>query len=332
VSRQTTSVLFDAPGPRARRRAIIGSIVSAVVLLFLGFLAYRQLAAKDQFTYDRWGPLVDPGNDKFTTVWRRLGQGFRNTLKAAAYSIVLSVVVGTLLAVLRLRLGELARRNWPGIPRPVAWVLKGLAWVLAVLTRTFIEFFRGLPVLLSIFFAWRILPEYGIKLSALWYLVIGLTAYNSVIIAEIIRAGVVSLPRGQTEAARAIGLTEGQTLRMILLPQSFRIMMPALISQLVVVLKDTSLGFIISYEEAVRVSGQIYQYLDNLLQIAVVVATVFIAVNYSLGRLAIYVEKRLSQGPRTATLAAAVPGGPLGAAGDPSAAAEAVAQRVPDAG
>jgi glutamate transport system permease protein len=170
-----------------------------------------------------------------------------------------------------------------------------------------IELLRGVPVVMAIFFASRVLPEVGVDLSLRWYLVIGLTAYNSVVIGEIIRAGVAALPRGQTEAAYAIGLTRWGALRLILLPQAFRIMLPALISQLVVILKDTSLGAFISYEELVRRGNFAVQNLGNPLQLYLLIGALFIAVNYGLGRLAVLVERRVSRGRRTPAVEAQPP-------------------------
>jgi glutamate transport system permease protein len=157
------------------------------------------------------------------------------------------------------------------------------------------EFFRGLPVVISIFFAARVLPELGVSLPLLWYLVLGLTAYNSVIIAEIVRAGIASLPRGQAEAAAAVGLTRGQALRLILLPQAVRVMLPALISQLVVIFKDTSLGFVIQYVEVVRFAAIAIQELRNPLQLYLTVGAIFILINYGLSRLAVWAEWRLTR-------------------------------------
>ena len=132
--------------------------------------------------------------------------------------------------------------------------------------------------------------------------VIGLTAYNAVVIAETVRSGVVSLPRSQVEAASAIGLTRGQSLRLVQLPQSFRIMLPALISQLVVVLKDTSLGFVILFPEAISFARIAIQTLSNPLQLYFVIAVLFIAINYLLSRFAQWVERRLSRAvPAAAT-------------------------------
>ncbi|WP_433279857.1 amino acid ABC transporter permease [Pseudonocardia xinjiangensis] len=281
----TTSVLYDAPGPVTRRRTLISSGVAGAIVLVVIALVVVRLAGQGQFSAERWGPLVNPFDPSFLAVWRLLGQALVATLIAAALTLVFSLVIGTLFAVSRITANRYYR-----------WLVVGV-----------IEFLRGVPVVIAIFFAARVLPEVGLDLPILWYLVIGLTAYNSVIIAEIIRAGVASLPRGQAEAGYSLGLTRGQVLSSILLPQAFRVMLPALISQLVVIVKDTSLGFIISYEEFVRTANIIIQTLHNPIQIYAVVALIFIVINYALGRLAEYVERRLSRARRTA-VAPADPG------------------------
>ncbi|MGC5329402.1 amino acid ABC transporter permease [Micromonospora sp. DT62] len=295
------SVLYDVPGPRQRRLTLISS-VAATVLLLVGayFLIYRPLDAKGQLSMELWGPLIDPANENFSLVWDRIGLGFKNTLTAAALAIVSSLVVGTLLAVLRIQLKSLTQRRFTGFATPLAYLLRGLSVLLSAVTRVCVEVFRGLPVVITIFFVARGFPEFGVSFDNLWYLVIGLTIYNSVVIAEILRSGMEGLPGGQAEAAAAIGLSPAQTTRMILLPQAFRIMLPALISQLVVVLKDTSLGFIISYEETLNIGKQIIGVLGNPIQVYVVIAVLFIVVNYALSKLAQYVQHRLSRGRKTA--------------------------------
>ncbi|MFI5834538.1 amino acid ABC transporter permease [Micromonospora sp. NPDC051300] len=299
MSRQT-SVLYDVPGPRQRRITLISSLVAvAVVLIGAYFLIYRPLADKGQLSMELWGPLVDPSNENFSQVWQRLWVGLKNTLIAAALAIVASLVVGTLLAVLRIQLKSLTRRRFTGMATPLAYVLRGLNRLLAVVTRVCVEVFRGLPVVITIFFVARGFPEFGISFDNLWYLVIGLTVYNSVVIAEILRSGMEGLPGGQAEAAAAVGLSPFQSTRLILLPQAFRIMLPALISQLVVVLKDTSLGFIISYEETLNIGKQIIGVLGNPIQVYTVIAVLFIAINYTLSKLAQYAERRLSRGRKT---------------------------------
>jgi glutamate transport system permease protein len=309
------AVLYDVPGPRQRRLTLIFSLV-AVVLLLAGayFLIYRPLHAKGQLSMDLWGPLIDPGNENFSSVWDRIAVGVRHTLIAAALAIVSSLAIGTLLAVLRLQLKELGRRRFLGFAAPVPILLRVLSAVLSAITRVCVEVFRGLPVVITIFFVARGFPEFGITLNTLWYLVIGLTVYNAVVIAEILRSGMEGLPAGQREAAATIGMSPLQTTRMILLPQAFRIMLPALISQLVVVLKDTSLGFIISYEELLNIGKQIIGVLGNPIQVYVVIAVLFITVNYSLSKLAQYLQRRLARGRKTATIAARLPPPPAATA------------------
>ena len=289
------STLYDAPGPRARRITVVGSIVAGLlVLVGAYFLIYRPLAARGEFSMDKWGPLIDPGNENFTQLWERIGDGFRATLTAAVLAVAGSLIVGTVLAVIRVQLKTTGRRNI---------VVIVLDWF----TRIFVEVLRGLPVVITIVFIWLGLPSLGVELgNLLWYLVIGLVLYNSVVIAEILRSGMEGLPPGQREAAMAIGLSNFQTIVSILLPQAFRVMLPALISQLVVVLKDTSLGFIIGYEEILRVTSQIVQILDNQIQMYVVVGVIFILVNYGLSKLAGYVQRRLARGRKTRALAVAV--------------------------
>lgn len=275
-----SSVLYDAPGPRARRRSVVGAIVASIVILVLIGIALKRLADQGQFASELWGPLVDPSTEEFPLVWNLLGQGLIATLRAAALSIILSLVIGTVISVARIMLGR-----WTRLP------LVGL-----------IELLRGLPVVITIYFASRVLPEVGVDLNPLpggeqlWFVVIGLTAYNSVIIAEIIRAGVASLPRGQNEAALAVGLTSGQTMRLVLLPQAFRVMLPALISQIVVILKDTSLAAVLGiYPELLRQGNLIALNLNNPIQVLTVVGLIFIIINFSLSRLAVWVERRLSR-------------------------------------
>jgi glutamate transport system permease protein len=271
------SVLYDAQGPRARRRTRIGTVVALLVLAGLAFVVVRRLVDSGEFTMEKWGPLIDPSNEAFDAVWRLLGEGVVNTVKAAAIAMTLSIVLGTLIAVGRLSFGRAGR-----IP------LAGL-----------VELFRGLPVVVLVYFGVRVLPDVGVPLdelpggATLWGLVIGLTAYNTVIFAEVVRAGVLSLPRGQREAALATGLTDGQAMRLVLLPQAFRVMLPALISQLVVVLKDTSLvTFVANFDELLSQGERIQRNLDNPIQTFTIVALIYIAINYSLGRLAQYIEGR----------------------------------------
>ncbi|MGN6301495.1 MAG: amino acid ABC transporter permease [Angustibacter sp.] len=278
------TVLYDEPGPKARRRALVGGLAATVVIAALVVLAVARLAAQGQFDSALWSPILNPSDEYFADVWNLIGEGALATAEAAALAIVLSLAVGTLIGVGRMMLG-----HWSRVP------------LVAVM-----EVLRGLPVVISIYFASRVLPELGVDLSGmpggegLWFVVIGLTAYNCVIIAEILRAGVASLPRGQREAALAIGLTPGATMRLVLLPQAVRTMLPALISQMVVILKDTSLGAVLGiYTELLRQANLIALNLNNPIQILLVAGLMFIAINYALSRLARAIERRGMRRPVT---------------------------------
>jgi glutamate transport system permease protein len=268
------SVLFDAPGPKALRRHRILSVVSILVFVVLLVLAGIRLNSTGQFDADLWAPLYWPADDSFPSVWNQIRIGIQNTLLAAALAIAFSLVLGTILTTARLLLGRYTR----------------LPLVLVA------EVLRGAPVVILIFFAARVLPQFGVDLSQLWYLVIGLTAYNFVVIGEILRAGVAALPRGQREAGLAIGLTPRQTVLLIQMPQSFRLMLPALISQLVVIVKDTSLAAVvlIGPQELLNTGKRLENFLDNPLQTYTLIAILYIIINSLLGRLAGFTERRLS--------------------------------------
>lgn len=264
-----SSVLYDAPGPRARRRSLLASSVGGVILLALLYVAYRQLDAREQWDPDRWRVFSDPPlGFEAQEVWRSLlVTGLLETLRAAAVAAVIAAVVGLVLAI-----GRMAQARWVRVPLIVV-----------------IEFFRGLPVVLLMFFG-----VIALGLPLFWGVVFGLVLYNGAIVAEIFRAGIVSLPKGQTEAAYAIGLTRMQTLFTITLPQAVRRMLPSLVSQLVVLNKDTSLGYIVGYAELLRrlqlntqFFGQRYWF-----QFFVVGAAIYIAVNFTLSRLAVWLERR----------------------------------------
>ena len=262
----TTPVLYDVQGPRARRRVLIASIVGGILLLGLFALAGQRLAANEQFEYEKYDPFLNE-----PLLYERLFEALQNTLIAAAYALVLALVLGIVLAF-----GRLSHRWFIRIPAVIV-----------------VEFVRGVPLLLLIFFFFLGFPlAFDIELPALWSLVFGLTLYNGAVIAEIVRAGVLSIPKGQTEAALATGLTRGQTLRLVLLPQAIRVMLPALVSQLVVLLKDTSLGFVVSYSELLRTGGQLVQILNNPIQLYLVIALIYIVINSALSLLAGWLERR----------------------------------------
>ena len=261
----TASFLGDQLGPRGRRRVAVVSVVSALVIAAVLAVAVNRLADKGQFDDDLWRPL------RQWSVLRFLLAGLVNTLKAAAVAMVIAMVIGIVMA-----LGRLARN------RPVRWV-----------SGVYIEFFRAMPLILLIFFCFLALPQEGIDISPFQALVLGLCVYNGAVLGEIFRAGILSLDRGQTEAASAVGLTYWQSMATVILPQAARRMAPAIVSQLVTLLKDTSLGFVIGYDDALRRARDIGTfYGNNQLQAYAFMAVCYIVINLALSRLANYLEVR----------------------------------------
>ncbi len=272
------SVLFDAPGPKARRRYTIAAVIGGLAIAVLLFGLIRALAAKGQLTAAKWSPFVDP-----ETWTAYLLPGLRATLLAAFFAIILAMVCGILLGM-----GRLSQ-------------LSGVRWACGI----FVEFFRAVPVLMMMLFAYYVFL-FGFQISGdllpLYGVVAGLTFYNSSVIAELIRSGVGSLPNGQREAGLSIGLTPFRTLRLVLLPQAITLMLPSIVSQLVVVLKDSALGFLILYPELVRSGQTLASLKGNLIPTFIVIAAIFIVINYLLTLLARYLERRLQasrRGPRT---------------------------------
>ena len=281
-----TAVLYDVPGPKARQRNRVQGVVGLTVVAVLVVLVLLRLSSKGQLEGERWSVLGNPD------VQQVLLDGLVGTLKAAAVAALLSLVAGVLLAVGRLSSSA---------------VVRGAA-------RAWVELFRGLPLLLVILFLYLGGPTVGITSSLFWSLVLGLTLYNSAVIAEIVRAGVLSLPRGQREGALAVGLTPGQAMRFVLLPQAFRVMLPSLISQVVVLLKDTSLGFIIGYAELLRTGRNVVEFLGGAysLPVYVAVSLVYIALNLVLSTIAKRIDRR--QGRSRTSPTTVRPGTTVGAA------------------
>lgn len=271
-----SSVLYDAPGPRARARNRVTAVVTIAVVIAMAVAVVWRFQEAGQLTAAKWRPFLT--GDLWVTY---ILPGIQGTLTAAVLSIVFALVLGCVLGVGRLS------PLWP------------VRWLCAV----FVEFFRAVPVLIMMLFSYALFALYDVfpsKQLALAGVVTGLTLYNGAVIAEIVRAGVHALPRGQTEAASALGLTWGQTMRSILLPQAITSMLPVLVSQMVVVLKDTAIGYQITFVEMVRqgtVVGSAYQ---NYIPALIVIAVLMIALNFTLSALATRLEQRLRRSRRGA--------------------------------
>ncbi|MGY1688125.1 amino acid ABC transporter permease [Geodermatophilus sp. SYSU D00804] len=276
----SSTVLFDLPGPQARRRQRIGTVVGALVIAALVGWALWRLGVNGQLEPDRWAILFDPASGVPQALW----EGLVNTLAAAAVGMVLATLLGALLAV-----GRLSDHAW--VRAPVGVV---------------IEFFRAVPLLILILFCLLFLPTVGVPMTAFRALVLGLTLYNMAVLAEIFRAGILSVDRGQREAAFALGMRKTQVMTLVLLPQAVRRMLPVLVAQLVVLLKDSSLGFIVGYVELLRTARSLVEFFafsfgnTYTFQLYVAAAVIYIVVNVLLSWLARYVEKRTRRNTKAA--------------------------------
>ncbi|MBM6544628.1 amino acid ABC transporter permease [Janibacter sp. YIM B02568] len=287
----SSSVLFDAPGPRARRRHLIITIVAALVLLGVVVVALMRLDARGELEAAKWQAMFT------TSAWQYyFVPGILSTLKAAGIAIVLSMLFGLVFGV-----GRLSQNT------AVRWVSGAV-----------VEFFRGIPVLIMMIAFFYFLAFRGVfapETNPFVAVVAALTLYNGAVVAELVRSGVGSLPKGQGEAGLSIGLTPGQTMRAIQLPQAITAMLPALVSQLVVILKDSALGAIITYPELLR-SARNLAAGGNTLQPLVMAALLFIIINFTLTTLASYLERRINKRGHTSAKAdkdAGRPGDSVGA-------------------
>ncbi|UCR89949.1 amino acid ABC transporter permease [Mycetocola spongiae] len=272
-----SSVLFDAPGPKARRRSLILSIVIALIVIGALIGAILVLGRpRDSggvmlsglWDPSRWDVLGNP------VLWEQIGQGVLNTLKAAAAAAVLALILGVVFALLRS-----AQTRWVRIPAAIV-----------------LEFVRGMPVLLMMLF---ILLAFSS--GAYLAVVLGLGLYNGAIIGEALRAGLTSLPRGQREAGLSIGLTPFATRMIVEFPQAFRQMLPIIVAQLVVLLKDTSLGFIVGYPELIRTTmNNLGNALGNkyLFTLFLVTLVIYLLMNLSLSAVARWLAKRSDSAAR----------------------------------
>lgn len=264
-----STVLFDTPGPRAAARHRLFTWISGAVLTALLALVLWKLYAEGEFDAELWEEMANPN------IWRAIGQGLWATISVAAVAIVLSVAYGAVFAVARL--SDHAWISWPAV--------------------AVVEFFRAVPLILLILF---LFIAYSEILSDFWALVVALVLYNGSVLAEVFRAGINAVPKGQSEASYAIGMRKNQVMRLVLVPQAVTIMLPAIISQCVIVLKDTALGLIIAYQDLVAEGQRVAEFVDKSVVPLGLIALIYIAMNYGLSRLAVTLERRMSRRGRSA--------------------------------
>lgn len=284
MSTTATRVLFDAPGPRGRRRILILSILSVLAILAVIALGLYQFAVNGQLDPARWAPFARPDYIAY------LAQGTKGTFLSTAVAAVFAFPLALVLALARL----------------------STVRVVSAIATAWVEVFRSIPMLLVVYFFLLALPSrgIGITLPRFWMLVIPMILVSSATTAEVFRAGIRAVDRGQHEAASAIGLSHAQTMRFVVIPQAIRLVLPALILALVSLLKDSTLGFVVSYNELQYQGKSLVAYTHFLVQTYLIVAFIYVALNFLLTQLAHWLDRRMQR------TAASSDGSLLAAAGE----------------
>jgi glutamate transport system permease protein len=273
-----SALLYDAQGPRAKRRNVLFTVLFLVALAALLWWVYRTLDEKGQLAWVLWEPFFTGIEAWSTYIW----PGLQNTLKAAALAMIIALPLGAVFGIARL-----SEHAWIRVPAAAV-----------------VEFFRAIPVLILMIFGNALFAGYTNVPSddrPLYAVVTGLVLYNASVLAEIVRAGILSLPKGQSEAAMAIGLRKNQEMRLVLLPQAVTAMLPAIVSQLVVIVKDTALGgAVLTFPELLASANTMSGYYGaNVIASFTVVSVIFIALNFALTSFASWLERRLRRAKKS---------------------------------
>ncbi|MFE3146306.1 amino acid ABC transporter permease [Streptomyces sp. NPDC059218] len=289
-----SSVLYDAQGPRAKQRNILYTVLFVLCAAAVVWWVYDGLAEKHQLDWIKWKPFFTSSQPWVTYIW----PGLQNTLKAAFFALIIALPLGALFGV-----GRLSDHRWVRVPAGVV-----------------VEFFRAIPVLILMIVANAVYSEYtniNTDDRPLYAVVTGLVLYNASVLAEIVRAGIHTLPKGQGEAAKALGMRKGQTMVFVLLPQAVTAMLPAIVSQLVVIVKDTALGgAVMTFPELLAsVRPMAANYGANTIACFTVIALIYLLVNFALTSFASWLERWLRRSKKNKGTA---PGGAPETVGTPS--------------
>lgn len=257
-------ILYEQPGPKARKRIAFATAVSLVALAALLTVIIRQFYITGQLSAKYWSIFA-----RYTT-WRFLGRGLAGTIEVALMSSVVTFAGGLVLMH-----GRISRSK----------VLRGISTVL-------IEITRGIPTLLFIYFFFLLAPQFGLKLPAFWKITLPVSISAAGVVAEVLRSGVNAVPKGQTEAAVSLGMRSGSVFFKIVFPQGFRYVIPALISEIVIVLKDTTFAYVVNYADLMQNAKVLISNYDALLSVYLVAAVIYILINYLLNKLSVAVAGR----------------------------------------
>lgn len=256
--------LYEEPGPKTQKLIIAATIFAAIVVLIGCAFIVRQFYITGQLDPKYWeffGRL---------STWKFLGAGFVGTIKAALVAGVLALLGG--LVLMWGRLSKIA---------PVRWVARAIT-----------EFFRGVPSLLFVYFFFIVMPTIDVKMPSFWMITLPAAMSAAGACAEVFRAGVNAVPAGQVEAAKSLGMSKTKTMLRIQLPQAIRFVVPTLISQLVIVVKDTTLAYVVSYPDLLQNGRVLIANYDALVSVYLVVAVVYIVLNYLINKASVAIADK----------------------------------------
>ena len=256
--------LYEAPGPKTRRYVRIATIVSLAAIAVLLAMVVRRFYISGQLDARYWSFLT-----RFTT-WRFLGRGLAGTLEVAVAAGIVTFCMGFLMM-----LGRTSEVK----------VIRGISTAL-------IEFTRGVPTLLFIYFFFLVIPQLGVKLPAFWKVALPVAISASGVVAEVLRSGVNAVPKGQREAALSLGMRKWNMFFKVIFLQAFRYVIPALISEIVIVVKDTTFAYVVNFPDLMQNAKVLISNYDALLSVYLVVAVIYIIINYLLNKASVMAARR----------------------------------------
>lgn len=264
VRTSARDALYEAPGPKTRRRIRAATAVSLCVIAVLIGIVIRQFYLTGQLNAKYWSFFTR------ATTWRFLGKGIAGTLEVALAAGVLAFAAGFLMMLCRISTNK---------------IVNGIGTVL-------VEFTRGVPTLLFIYFFFLVVPQLGLKLPAFWKIAAPVAISASGVVAEVLRSGVNAVAKGQKEAALSLGMSGRSVFLKVVFPQAIRYVIPALISELVIVVKDTTFAYVVNFPDLMQNAKVLISNYDALLSVYLVVAVIYIVINYLLNKLSAMVAKR----------------------------------------
>ena len=261
-----SAMLYEPPGPKTKKIINVITAVSVVLLVYFAVIVVRRFYDTGQLDERYWSFFA-----KYTT-WKFLAKGLLGTLEVAVVAGAVTFIGGFFMMTAR---------------------ISGIK-ILKMLSTALIEFTRGVPTLLFIYFFFLISPQYGIKLPPLWKIALPVAISASGVVAEALRSGVNAVPAGQREAALSLGMRGAQVFLKIVFPQAMRFVIPALIAELVIVVKDTTFAYVVNFPDLMQNAKVLISNYDSMLSVYLLVAVIYIIINYLLNKASVAAYHRLN--------------------------------------